>query len=201
MYAAPLAGILLAGVSMVVVHSSSSASLECDAFKGTIEESRDYTAYEAQLDHLPDPLLNPSGDETPTVPIDLSVPSINGMPRQWAFIGSDGAAYQYYLDQPIGRDMTLAQFRDAGGIELDASPADSKQTFAAYLQEAFGDRAVPIAIRDTTGVVVWADPESSDGLRLHQVYWDHNGYTFGLLVDETPELSVTSARQVACALP
>jgi hypothetical protein len=173
----------------------------CEPFDGTIQESKEFTPYADQrglaVSDLP---INPGGGEAPTVPPELSVASVNGLPRQWAIVAGDGSVYQYYLDHPIDPDMTRADFQEAGGIELEANPAEPDQNWPATLRFEFGDRAVPVDVGNTTGVVVWAEPESSDELRMHHVYWDADGFSFGLLVDSTPEAAVTSARVVACSL-
>lgn len=188
------------GAKDAIGPSATTSNTSCEPFVGTIQESTQFTPYRDRLSTLPEFPLNPGGERTPPVPPDLSVPSVNGVSRQWAVIGSDGAVYQYYLDQPIGPDMTLADFQAAGGIELDADPAHPKRTFASLLQAQFGDRVTSVEVGDTTGALVWADPERSDELRMHHVYWDHNGFTFGLIVNQSPEAAVSSAREVACGL-
>ena len=79
----------------------------CEPFDGTIQESRQFTPYADQRGLIGDPPIRYGDSETPPIPPELSVPSINGLPRQWASV-SDGSVYQYYLDQPIGPDMTRA---------------------------------------------------------------------------------------------
>lgn len=196
----PIIGCALTAIGVVAMQSSSSAATECSPFEGQITESKRFTPYAERRGHVLVTTINPYGTSTPDIPEDLSVPSINGVPRQWAIVGPDGAVYQYYLNRAIDKDMTLAEFHQAGGIQLDADPEGGNGNFAAYLKEELGDRVVSVPVRDTVAALVWADAEDESEMRLHNVYWDHNDFTFGLYLDQSPEEAVTSARRVACEL-
>ncbi len=95
--------------------------------------------------------------------------SINGLTRQWATVGPDGAVYQYYADSALAPDTSRADFERLGGIELEVNPQESDESFAATLQHQFGDRVTPVQIGGSDGALVWADPEASDDLRMHHV--------------------------------
>lgn len=199
-----IVGVVLACSAVVYVvqaNGGEGTSVGCGPVETSIRESSEFTSVAQRRGTLPPaPLILP-GSKSADVPDAVSVTSINGLTRQWATVGADGAAYQYYAGSALAPDTSRADFERMGGIELEASPRESKESFAAILQQQFGDRVTPVQIGDSDGALVWADPESSDDLRMHHVYWAQNQQTFGLILFASPEDAVTTARTIACRNP
>lgn len=170
----------------------------CGPFTASIEESKDFTPYEARRGQWPDPVLNPTGQEAAPLPEQASIKGVGALPMAWSITGSDGASYLYFSAAPITKKTTLGEFQRAGGIQIEVTDANA---FGLNdLIEQIGDRAVPVAIGDSQGIVVWADPNES-GIRLHNVYFESGGYLYGVLANSPARDVITAAREVACSTP
>jgi hypothetical protein len=182
----------------VAVASSVGEDPGCEAFSGSIQESKEFTPFEARRSQLPDSLLNAEGESVTRPPDNVAVDSIAGLSRQWTLVASDGSATQYFSKGPVDK-MSLWEFQGDGGIQLDTVPAKVASMSVKELAEFLGDRANPVTVGSSEGIVVWADPESPNDQRLHHVYWESDdGTQYALMGDLSAEDAVTEAREVAC---
>jgi hypothetical protein len=191
-----LSAVVGASLAAIVV-SRASTSSGCNTVDSIVESAK-FTPYEAMHSHLPDLALNPSGGEAPPVPSDAEVSSIDSLPRTWAIVSDSGAVYQYFLGREIEPTLTLPNFYEAGGIELDRDPVESKsQSFVQYLLDTLGERAVKVEIGDYAGALSWGDPEIN-GIRLHVLTWTDGQWNYTLTADRGPETLVTLGRELVC---
>jgi hypothetical protein len=102
------AAIALISVTGVVVSRAESPP-GCDVgAPGSIVESAHFTPVEGTLTEPPDPPITMVGQPDMAVPADASVESIDGLPRRWAVISENGAAYQYF-SRPNSRSASLSR--------------------------------------------------------------------------------------------
>lgn len=197
--AAFLAVLVILSISVAgVVVSRAANSPGCDEVATPIEESKKFTPYEDRLTQGLETPINPLGVASIPVPDDVSVPSVDGVPRAWATGSEAGAIYQYFLEGSIDRDLRPSEFYAAGGIQLDLDPVnDAGESFAPYLLSALGKRAVPVQVGDYEAALTWADPQSS-GLRPHHLYWSDAKYNYVLIANTSPEKIVAMARGLVC---
>ena len=202
-----IAGTLLESTEMplgAAPSAPSASSSNCGEFTGKIDESQVFTPYEMQRSHLPDVLLNPSdagardADSSPEVPPGVAVASVAGKDRRWVDVAQNGSVAQYFSDRAIDRDASLWQFQVDGGIELDFTPTAAMGMSLADVKELLGDRAVPIEVGPHDGIIVWGDPNSPTGTRLHHVYWHDDDGLWDLAADMSPEAAISSSRRIAC---
>jgi hypothetical protein len=191
-----LPAVVGASLAAIVV-SRASTSAGCDTVDSIVESTK-FTPYEAMRSHLPDLAVNPSGEEAPPVPSDADVSSIDSLHRRWAVVSGSGAVYQYFLGNDIDPTLTLSNFYEAGGIELDRDPVESKsESFVEYLLDTLGERAVKVEIGDYAGALSWGDPEIN-GIRLHWLTWTDGQWNYTLTADRGPETLVTLGRELVC---
>jgi hypothetical protein len=191
-----LPAVVGASLAAIVV-SRASTSAGCDTVD-PIVESTQFTPYEAMHSHLPDLALNPSGEEAPPVPSDAEVTSIDSLHRRWAVVADSGAVYQYFLRSDIDPTLTLANFYEAGGIELDRDPVESKsESFVEYVLDTLDERAVKVEIGDYAGALSWGDPEIN-GIRPHSLIWTDGQWNYALTADRSPETVLTLGRNLVC---
>jgi hypothetical protein len=173
------------------------AGPNCSAYEGKIRESSEFFAYEDQRTHPGDPVINPDGAAAAELPEHANIPEIAGQPFEWAVADPDGGTYLYYSSQDITKETKLSEFEASGGIALEVTSAEGYGV--KDLAAQVGERAVPVMVGDTQGVVIWADPHDETGRRLHHVYWENAGHMYGLLIDKPAEQAVTVAREIGCA--
>jgi hypothetical protein len=186
------------GASLVaIIVSKASTAPGCDSVDSIVESTK-FTPYESMHSHLPDLALNPSGEEAPPVPSDAQVSSIDSLPRSWAIVTDTGAVYQYFLGSDIDPKITLSSFYEAGGIELDRDPVESKsESFVDYVLDTLGERAVKVEIEDFAGALSWSDPEIN-GIRPHVLTWTDGRWNYALTADRSPETLVNLGRDLMC---
>ncbi|MFA6575293.1 MAG: hypothetical protein WCS84_07710 [Nocardioides sp.] len=186
------------GTEKPATEGASAESKNCGPYTDKIVESAEFTPYASQRSHLPESYLNPDGVEAQDVPEGAAVPRIDGLARQFSLVDPDGGSYQYFSGSPIDSKTTVAAFQASGGIALEATPA--KNAGLPEVVNQVGDkRAIPVEVGPYPGVVIWADPEDASERRMHHVYWEADGYLFGLILQGTPEHAATVSREVACA--
>jgi hypothetical protein len=191
-----LPAVVAASLAAIVV-SRASTSPGCGTVDSIVESAK-FTPYEAMHSHLPDPVLNPSAEEAPPLPSDAEVSSIDSLPRSWAVATDTGAVYQYFLGSDIDPKVTLSSFYEAGGIELDRDPVESKsESFVEYLLDTLGERAVKVEIGDHAGALSWGDPEIN-GIRAHVLTWTDGQWNYVLTADRSPETLVNLGRDLVC---
>jgi hypothetical protein len=191
-----LPAVVAASLAAIVV-SRASTSPGCGTVDSIVESAK-FTPYEAMHSHLPDPVLNPSAEEAPPVPSDAQVSSIDSLPRSWAIVTDTGAVYQYFLGSDIDPKITLSSFYEAGGIELDRDPVESKsESFVDYVLDTLGERAVKVEIEDFAGALSWSDPEIN-GIRPHVLTWTDGRWNYALTADRSPETLVNLGRDLMC---
>ena len=163
---------------------------------GPITESKDFTPENARRTHLPEFPLTTAG--RPASEVDAQPSSIDDLPLRWSYgEGGKQELYLYFLGGEMG-DLTVAEFRAAGSIQLDRDPVSDGDPYTANdVIAQVGDRAVKVQIGDYEGALVWADPESN-GVRPHNLYWSDGTYNFGLIAVREPERIVTLARELVC---
>jgi hypothetical protein len=188
----------VAALSLVaVVVSRASTPAGCDPVDSAIVESEKFTPFEERRSQLPDPVINPSGEEAPPIPADALVSSIDELPLRWAVVSEGGSVYQYYLGTEIEPDLTLSEFFAAGGLEFDRDPADNSESFAEQLLDTLGERAIKVEIGEDTGALVWTDPQIN-GVRPHHLYWTDGDWNYVLMADMSPERIVELGRDLVC---
>ncbi len=181
---------------------ASSSMAGCRVFRGPITESTAFTSYADQRDHLPVahvPTMSAADVQArlSRLPQGTLVTVIAGSLIR-SVSGGNGSYAGYYSQAGIDVGTTLPQFFAGGGIELDvttSSPDFSVDDIVAHV----GSRAVKVQIGSETGVLVWADPITYDGLRTHNVYWGSNGTFYALLSSVDAATAVTFARSVECS--
>jgi hypothetical protein len=168
--------------------------------EGSIVESTSVTPWAAQRGPDVDNIARlPDGD----VPEPLGLAAEMGLAlgelpaAQLAITDGDGAVYAYFADAPID-GMTVAEFIRAGGIQVHVDPMTDDRGFAAYLLDAFGERAVSVAVGSYNGALVWADP-NSDGTRTHNLYWSDGVNNYSLIADMVPDEIVDLGRSLVCS--
>lgn len=180
------------------VGSKASPSPGCGRVDVPIVESTEFTPYENRLSHLPEVPLNPSGRGPMSVPPEVRVGSIDGLPLQFASVSRYGAVYQYFLGTEIDRELTVAQFVAARGVELDRDPVENPgESFAEYVLSELGERAVRVDVGDHVGALTWGDP-LVNGVRPHHLSWSDGVYNYSLIADRSPERLVELARELVC---
>jgi hypothetical protein len=186
-------------LSIATAVSIASTSPSCEPFAAAIVESQEFTPYEDRLSHLPDQVINPSGQGPVSIPPDGGIASIDGLPLWGVIVSSNGALYQYFLGGDIATSLTVPEFFAAGGIELDRDPTDPEnagENFTEYVL-SISERAVEVEIGTHTAALVWADPESN-GIRTHHLYWTDGAYNYSLIADRSAERLVTLGRELVC---
>src|SRR5918992_3289362 len=190
---------IVGALSLAAAVSIASTSPTCERFDGDIVESEEFTPYEDRLSHLPDQVINPSGQQPVSIPPDGGIESIDGLPLWGAIVSSNGALYQYFLGGDIDTSLTVPEFFATGGIELDRDPTDPEnagENFTEYVL-ATSERAVEVEIGPHVAALVWADPESN-GIRTHHLYWTDGAHNYSLIADRSAENLVTLGRELAC---
>jgi len=187
----------LAFIPLAAVASSPAAG-DCGAFIGSIKEVQEFTPYEMQRSHLPDVTLNPQLEPQARLGSGIAIDAVNGLQRQWATLSATGEASQYFASDAITEQTTLSEFQRQGGIEVDTTPFKAGGSPLADMKESLGSRAIEVPIGTSVGLVVWADPVTPDGQRMHHVYWEQESILYSVIGDLGPETAVTTARQVAC---
>jgi hypothetical protein len=180
--------------------SGGAGSAVCGPVTSPPKESAKFTSLEFQRGFLSDLPISADGTEGVQVPAPLYVPQINRLPERFASLDSDGGAYQYYFNEPLTADIKRSEFQANGGIELAANKEQEGQDYAAAVLEREPERAVPVQIGDSDGVLIWADPEFSDDMRMHLVIWDQDGYVYSLTMNADAEAAIETARSVSCGL-
>lgn len=167
--------------------------------EGSIVESKAFTLYENRRSHLPPAALNPTGADLPEVPLDARTSSdlVDGLPLRWAVVGPPGSVYQYFVAEPISKDLTVEQFVAMGGIELDRDPLIDGASVAEVL-DSLGDRAVGIGVGNYSGALTWADP-MANGIRTHNLYWSDGKYSYSLIADRSASELVNLGRTLVCS--
>jgi hypothetical protein len=191
------AAIALISVTGVVVSRAESPP-GCDVVApGSIVESAHFTPVEGTLTEPPDPPITMVGQPDTAVPADASVESIDGLPRRWAVISENGAAYQYFFTTELPVSLTVSEFYAAGGVQLDRDPVDNGESFAIYVLDSLGSRATRIEIGKHIGALVWADP-LTNGVRPHYLYWSDGAWNYALMAKRPPVSLVNLARALVC---
>jgi hypothetical protein len=193
-----LVGATVLGVSVATVVSQASDTPGCGGVSTPITESKQFTPSTSASRAPPDPLLNPSGDSVGRVPPDARVQSIDGRPLAYAIVDGDRSVYQYFLKSSVGPDLTVSEFFESGGIELDRDRRGDEPPFQEYLLESLGERAVGIDVGVYPAAIVWADP-LVNGTRPHHLYWSDAEYNYALIANTSPEHLVELARGLVCA--
>lgn len=193
-----LALLAVVGASLVaIIVSNASTAPGCNTVDSIVESTK-FTPYEVMHSHLPDPVLNPTGEEAPQVPSDAQVASIDSLPRSWAVVSDTGAIYQYFLGSDIDQTLTLSNFFKAGGTELDRDPVESKSgSFVEYVLDTLGERAVKVEVGDYAGALSWSDPDVN-GIRPHVLTWTDGQWNYVLTADRSPEALVNLGRDLVC---
>jgi hypothetical protein len=197
--AASIAGGLLVvtvagGGTLLAAHSDSA----CSAVEaGSIKMSASFTPADAVRSRLPEIAISSRSGGPDSVPSGMSVPSgsIDGRDLRWVDSSSTGT-YQYFLDQPMGKDVTPDAFLAMGGIQYGQEPANG-ESFAGYLIDVLGERAVAVKIGQYAGALTWADPLPNN-VRSHNVYWSDGTTNFALIGDRPAAEMVTLARKLVC---
>lgn len=192
-----LAGLLTGSAGLAAGASALGEPGACGPVEEPIAESSRFTPFAQMRGTLPDAILNPDASTPPDVPRNVAVDSIAGLPRQWASVRDPGAVVQYFGETPISKS-SLWEFQAAGGAQLETLPTKESGMTLAELASTLGDRAVPIEVGASKGLLVWADPESPSEQRLHHVYWEDDGFRYALILDASGAEAVTAARSVAC---
>jgi len=129
---------------------------------------------------------------------DVASNAIDGQSLRWALVGEAGEVYRYFLSEPIPSQLTREEFMAKGGIEFDRDPVADGPSFAEYLIEVLGERAVRVAVADYTGALTWADPDIN-GLRTHNLYWSDGKYNYSLIADRSAAELVNLGRGLSCS--
>ncbi len=178
-----------------VLAASAQAPDGCDPDVGPIAESSQFTPYNARLTHLD--LLDVAITDVGQAPTS-SESQLDGLPLRWEVGDGNRSSYQYFLRQPLDRQLTVPDFRAAGGIQFDRDLVTDGDPYTADdVIAQVGDRAVKVQVGDYDGALVWADPESN-GARPHHLYWSDGTYNYTLIAVRDPERMVQLGREVVC---
>jgi hypothetical protein len=197
-------GIILVGLAASasgVARLSAGSPAGCATIaENSIVESATFTPYEEMRSHLPPAPLNPEAVPIPDLAADAEVPSnaMAGQSLRWAAVGEAGEVYQYFLNEPISKDVTREQFMAKGGIELDRDPVAGELSFSEYLLDVLGQRTVRVAVGNYAGALTWADPDIN-GLRTHNLYWSDGKYNYSLIANRSAHELVNLGRARACS--
>ncbi len=104
----------------------------------------------------------------------------------------------FYLDAPLGPEMTRSDFLMTGGVIYEALRMDGGGPFAPSLF-ALGDRAIPVQVGEYQGALVWADPTEAN-VRAHGLYWADSTTNYALVAVRGPEYLLNMGRGLACGL-
>lgn len=194
-----LGAVIVLASGALAVRGVSVAQSCLDVAEGAIVESQGFTPYEAQLTRQPDLPMTDA-----IAPLSLNagsaaVPSdaLDGLPLQGVAGGGNGGIYQFFLDRPLGRDLTISAFTASGGIRYSRLPNDGGDDYVKYMLQEFPSRAVPVEIAGHPGVLTWADPDAN-GVRPHHLYWSDGTYGYVLIADRRAASIVNLARHLAC---
>ena len=186
-----VAATLVAAGTVVVASAQSPAG--CDNNVGPINESNEFTPYEARRTHLLELPITSVGQAASS-----SDRQMDNLPLRWTAGDGDRSIYEYFLGGQLDRQLTVPGFRAAGGIQLDRDAVSNGDPYTADdVIAAVGDRAVKVQIGDYEGALVWADPESN-GARPHHLYWSDGTYNYGLIAVRGPQRMVQLGRELVC---
>ncbi len=190
MVVAAIATLVAAGT---VLAAAAQASDGCDRNVGPIDESNEFTPYEARLSHLIDLPLTTFGEA-----VDSSDRRIDGLALRWRVSSDDGSSYEYFLHRQPDRKLTVPAFLAEGGIHLDRDVVTGGNLYTADdVVAQVGDRSVKVQIGDYDAALVWADPESN-GARPHHLYWSDGTHNNALIAVRGPERMVQLGRELVC---
>ena len=190
-------GALVAGAVLLLRSPSGSGTGPCsEVAAGSIRESQEFTPAEQQRGRLPErPIVDgpgltplPRGDGVPLL--------IDGRPLQYAIASAQGP-YLFYLNVPLGPEMTRSDFLKAGGLSYDALSIDEGEPFPPALLAQVGDRATPVEVGEYEGALVWADP-TEENVRAHGLYWADGTTNYSLVAARGPEYLVNLGRGLVC---
>jgi hypothetical protein len=103
----------------------------------------------------------------------------------------------YFGDKPVEEDVSLWDYMEAGGVMLRQRRTTGMD--GAAWKALVGERAIPVAVGTSDGVLVWGDPHSEGGFRPYNVFWSDGSYDWALESGfETPDDAVDMARSTVC---
>lgn len=190
-------GVIFLGYALVA--ASANAPQQCDRIAaGAITESSDFTPYELRRGGaMGDDRINPNGIEFVLSAADADLPSKFGGLEIMFTVRVGTGVYAYYGDAPVDDKTTNDAFLAGGGIEYSIEDAEGGGSFADWLLNNLGERALPIGVGVDQGALTWADPNSL-GTRTHNLYWYDGTNNYSLIADRPADQIVNLARALTC---
>lgn len=176
--------------------SADRTSPGCAVEVAPIVESKAYTSWDARMTH---PAIAPPRYDAASAfkAVDAGMPpTVNGLEPQASYVDENFIGVIYGDEKA---DLAGESYRalDLGGVLVTRSETESEDDIAESMQEMIGDRAVPVEVGDTIGVLTWSDPNEA-GIRPHVVTWVFRGVHNTVSAVAPAEEAVRLAREIAC---
>ncbi len=188
-----LASVVIVGVSEGGARPSDPEG--CAGYTEVLNESKEFTPWGERLSH-------PVGIDVDPVVEDVVngevLPASIGSLRLAGAIEESTRVVGLYAESDVsGQRISDALRGGAVSLAIGQTDASDSATLQKETLSLLGDRATPVQIGPSPGVLTWADP-TAEGDRPHVVVWVADRHAYELTTLSPGASAIDLARDVAC---